>query len=110
MDKIQALQVIRGVINKLSLLKQNGELKYSGEDVVEEAYAIIHEAVENDMKDFHLSDHLMEQVKTGNLICYNYLHEINGFEIKLSIFPIKQDEEKEDTKWLAKNSKNLKKT
>ena len=98
MNKIQALHIIRGVIDKLSLLSQDNKIKYSGEETVEEAYAIIHEAVENEMQDFHLNDHLMEQVKTGNLICYNYLQEINGFEVKLSIFPIKQGEKKEDTK------------
>ena len=98
MNKIQALQNIRKVLDELDSLSQNNKLNYKGKEAVEEAYEIIQAAVKNDMKDFHLGGYLMEQIKTGNLICYNYSQEINGFELKLSICPIKQDVEKEDTK------------
>ena len=91
MDKIQALQNIRKVLDELNSLSQDHKVKYNGVEAVEEAYEIIHAAVENDMKDFHLGDYLMDQIKSGDLICYNYLREIDGFELKLSIQPTKKE-------------------
>ena len=98
MDKIQALQVIRGVIDRLRLLSQDNKIKYSGEDTVEEAYAIIHKTVENDIKeDFHLSDYLMDAILKESLVTYTVYKTINGYDVKLAIS--KQDEdEKEDAK------------
>lgn len=92
MNHIQALQMMRRVVDHEFSLHSSDKHSKDYLDILEEAYATIHGIVEEDAKDFHFGSRLRDRMEKGNMISYNYQEEYNGYDIKISIQPVKGKE------------------
>ena len=93
MNHIQALQQMRRLVDKEYQFRNRKDK--TTEDyftILEAAYETIHHIVEADQQDFHFGSRIQNRIDRGELTEYNSSEEINGYEIKVTIRPVKGKE------------------